>query len=167
MRVIVQNSHLNISEILSLSVLTLLPMCVEWSRGLLLILSLISSSTLSSCCSCCCCSVSVLQGVPHCRGEEDDMGRLGLGVPEAVPAAAKSTVLVRPHCSPAKLTEAAFRIPFGTLLRIPLGIPLSWMYSCWFGLLLGDSRPELELEPGLWLVCRWWQGARGSRLVPI
>lgn len=126
---------------LSLSVLTSLPEHVERSLGLLLILSLISSSTLSSCCCCCCrcCSFSVLQGVPHCRGEEDDMGRLGLGVPEAVLAGAKKTVLVRLHGSPAKLTDAAFvkpfgtvfRIPFGTLfgalLRIPLGIALSWM----------------------------------------
>lgn len=108
------------------------------------------------------------------------MGRLGLGVPEAVLAGAKKTVVVvvvvRPHCSPAKLTDAAFvnpfgtafRIPLGTLfgasLRIPLGIPLSWMYSCWFGLLLGESSPELELEPGLWP--EGSGGGRGSRLVP-
>lgn len=64
------------------------------------------------------------------------MGRLGLGVPEAVLAGAKKTVLLRPHGSLARLTDAAlvkpfgtvFRIPFGTLLlRIPLGIPMSWM----------------------------------------
>ncbi len=102
------------------------------------------------------------------------MGRLGLGVPEAVLAGARKTALVRPHCSPAKLTDAAFekpfgtvvRIPFGASLRIPSGIPLSGMYICWFGLLLGESRPELELEPGLWFGGGGGQGVRGSRLVP-
>lgn len=62
------------------------------------------------------------------------MGRLGLGVPEAVLAGARKTALVRPHASPAKLTDAAFekpfRTPFGASLRIPLGIPLSGMYIC-------------------------------------
>lgn len=102
------------------------------------------------------------------------MGRLGLGVPEAVLAGARKTVLVRLHCSPAKLTDAAFekpfetalRIPFGTSLRIPLGIPLSCMYICWLGLLLGESGPELELKLGLWLGGNWGLGARGSMLVP-
>ena len=106
------------------------------------------------------------------------MGRLGLGVPEAVLAGAKKTVLVRPHCSPAKLTDAgfvnplgtAFRVPVGTLFgvsqRISLGIPPSWMYSCRLGLLLGESGPELGLEPGLWLGGRGGQGVRGSTLVP-
>lgn len=152
------------------SLFTSLPVLVERSLGLLLNLSLISSSTLSSCC-CCCCSFSLLQGVPHCRGEEDDMGRLGLGVPEAVLAGARKTALVRPHCSPAKLTDEkpfgiVFRIPFGASVRIPLGIPLSGMYICWFGLLLGESSPELELEPGLWLGGSGGHGVRDSRLVP-
>lgn len=102
------------------------------------------------------------------------MGRLGLGVPEAVLAGVRKTALVRPHCSPAELTDTAFeelfgtvfRIPFEVSLRIPLGIPLSGMYICWFGLLLGESRPELELEPGLWLSGSGVQGVRGSKLVP-
>lgn len=105
------------------------------------------------------------------------MGRLGLGVPEAVLARARKTVLVRPSCSPAKLTDAGFKKPFGTVLRIPstpfgvslripLGIPLSRMNICWFGLLLGDSSLEFELEPGLWLDGSEGQDVRGSRLVP-
>lgn len=142
---------------LRLSLFTSVLVLLGRSLGLLLNLSLISSSTLSSCCFCCCCSFSVLQGVPHCRGEEDDMGRLGLGVPDAVLAGARKTALVRPQCSPAKLTDAAFenvpripfKAPFCESLRIPLGIPLSGMYICWFGLLLGESGPELELELGL------------------
>lgn len=155
-------------------VVTSLPVLAEPSLGLLLILSLISSSTQSSCCCCCCCSFSVLQGVPDCRGEEDDMGRLGLGVPEAVLAGARKMAFVRPHCSPAKLTEtafekplgAAFRTPFWTQLRISLGIPRSWMYICGFGLLLGESSPELELELGLWLAGAGRQGVRGSIRLP-
>lgn len=99
------------------SLLTSLPALAQCSLGLLRNLSLISNSTLSSCCCCCCCSFSVLQGVPHCRGEDDDMGRLGLGVPEAVLAGARKTALER-QCSPAKLTGAAFEKPFVTLFRI-------------------------------------------------
>lgn len=106
------------------------------------------------------------------------MGRLGLGVPEAVLAGARKTVLVRPQCSPAKLTDTAFEKPFGTVLRIPsetpfsaslripLGIPLFGMYISWFGLLLGESSLELELELGLWLGGSKGQGVWGSRLVP-
>lgn len=106
------------------------------------------------------------------------MGRLGLGVPEAVLAEARKTALVRSQCSPAKLTDTAFEKPFGALLRIPsgtpfgaslrtpLGIPLSEMYTCWFGLLLGESSLELVSEPGLWLRVSEGQGARSSRLVP-
>lgn len=145
---------------------------MEQSLGLFLNLSFISISTF------CCCSFSVFQGVPHCRGEEDDMGRLGLGVPEAVLAGARKTVVVRPQCSPAKLTDTAFEKPFGAVLRIPsetpfsaslripLGIPLFGMYICWFGLLLGESSLELELELGLWLGGSKGQGVWGSRLVP-
>lgn len=89
------------------------------------------------------------------------MGKVGLGVPEAVLAGSKNTVLLNPHCSAAKLTDEAFvntfglayRFPFGFLLgpslRIPLGIPPSWMYSCWFGLLQGEFSPKPGLEPGL------------------
>lgn len=106
------------------------------------------------------------------------MGRLGLGVPEAVLAEVRKTALARPHCSPANPTDAAFDrpfgialrttfgIPFGASLKIPLGIPLSGMYICWFGLLLGESSPELELEPGLWLGGSGGQRVIGSRLVP-
>lgn len=89
------------------------------------------------------------------------MGKLGLGVPEAVLAGSKNTVLPRLHCSPAKLIDVAFanasgtafRVSFESLLgpslRIPVGIPLSWMYSCWFGLLPGEFSPKPGLEPGL------------------
>lgn len=102
------------------------------------------------------------------------MGRLGLGVPEAVLAGARKTALVRPQCSPTRLTDAAFErllgatfiFSFGVSLRIPLGIPLSEMYMCWFGLLLGEFSTELELEPGFWLSGSEGQGVRGSRLVP-
>lgn len=160
---------------LSLFLFTSFPVLMERSLGLLLNLSFISISTLSSCC---CCSVSVLQGVPHCRGEDDDMGRLGLGVPEAVLAEARKTALVRSQCSPAKLTDTAFEKPFGALLRIPsgtpfgaslrtpLGIPLSETYICWFGLLLGESSLELVPDLGLWLRVSEGQGVRSSRLVP-
>lgn len=166
----------NKSTLSSLSILTSLPVFKERSLGLLRILSLICSSTLNSCCCCSCCSLSALQGVPHCTSEDDGMGKLGLGVPEAVLAEAMKAVLVRLHCSPAKLTVAAFvnafgtvfNVPFGTVFGatvwIPLGIAPSWMYSCWFGLQLGESSPELELEPGLWLDGSGGLGVRGSRL---
>lgn len=58
--------------------------------GLDLLLSL-SFSTLASLC----CSVSFPSGVAHDRGEEHDMGRLGLGVPEDALAGARKTALVR------------------------------------------------------------------------
>lgn len=87
------------------------------------------------------------------------MGRLGLGVPEAVLAGAKKTALVRPPPSPDKVTGTACEkpldksIPSGTPLgesvRIPLGIPRSVMNICWLGLLPGESILELELELGL------------------
>lgn len=87
------------------------------------------------------------------------MGRLGLGVPEAVFAGAKKTALVRPPPSPDKVTGTACEkpldksipsgTPFGESVRIPLGIPRSVMNMCWLGLLPGESILELELELGL------------------
>lgn len=138
-------------------------------RFLGLLLKFSFSSTLSSFL----CSFSLLHRVPHCRGEDDDMGRLGLGLSEAMLAEARRTVLVRQQCSPANITDTAFEKPFGmrtpseASLRIPLGIPLSETYSCWLGLLPGESILELELEPGLWLGgSEGVRGVRGSKLVP-
>lgn len=101
------------------------------------------------------------------------MGRLGLGVPEALLAGPGKAALER-HCSPAKLTGTALekplvaplRIPFWASLRTPVGTPLSGVYICWVGLLPGESRPELELEPGLWPAGGAGPGVSGSRPVP-
>lgn len=87
------------------------------------------------------------------------MGRLGLGVPEAVVAGAKKTALVRPPPSPDKVTGTACEkpldksipsgTPFGESVRIPVGILRSVMNMCWLGLQPGESILELELELGL------------------
>lgn len=140
-----------------------------------LLLSLFFVSTLGSLC----CPASFPSGVAHDRGEEHDMGRLGLGVPEDVLAGARKTAAVSPTPSPKNVTGTACEkpldgnIPSGTLsagsARISLGIPRSVVDNCRRGLLPGESTleldpepdPELEPGPGLWLRAGW-----GSRLVP-
>lgn len=82
------------------------------------------------------CSLSFPSGVAHGRGEEHDMGRLGLGVPEDVLAGARKAALVRP---PPERESIPSGSPPGESARISLGIPRSVMDKCWLGLLPGES----------------------------